>query len=178
MKKWMIINPGHDSPMQVWEYIDDVNEAMKIPYVADYIRKYGIKDSMPIVMNNLGGFHTHKPTKHDVVSIVERHTKPLISVYRQYPYNSRAFRTGWISPDCNTFSCDYMGHLKLAVQITEELYGLYDCATPDDELFERGWIKVSNKRAVFNWDKITDKQAERLQDWGISTRYGGADDGK
>ena len=166
--KWMIIKHNDDVPLEVWRFIDDINVAMQFPYVADAIKKYGEENVMPIVMNDLGGYHTHKPTAPDVVAIVERATKPCISVYIQYPYNRRTFETGWISPDCNTFSCDYMGHYKLADKIASELYGCDDLCTADDFLLDRGWIKVNHKRAVFDWEKINDRQAEYLKDRGIS----------
>ena len=175
MKKWMLIRPYKDSPIQIWEFIDDLQEALQYWYVARAISKYGINKVMPIVMNDLGGYHTHRPDAPDVVAIIESVEKPGISVFKQYPVNSENFRTGWLSPDCTSFSCEYMGHIGLAMRIVKEFFGLPENPTADDALLEKGWIKVMNRTWLGEWDKINDKQMAFLEEKGFKCHIGKGD---
>ena len=167
MKKWMLIQRYKDSPIEIWEFIDDLQEAMQYWYVADCIRKFGVNKTMPIAMNDLGGYHQHRPDALDVLAIIESVEKPSISVFKQYPVNSETFRTGWLSPDCTSFSCSYMGHIRLAMQITREFLKMPESAVADDVLLEKGWIKVMNGKWLGDWDKINDKQAAFLEEKGF-----------
>lgn len=170
MKKWMLIQKYPSSPIEVWEYIDDLKEAMKYWYVANVIRKYGIEKTMPIVMNDMGGFHTHRPTDDDVLAIVESEEKPLLSVFKQYPVNNEHFRTGWLSPDCISFSCPYMGHFRLAMNLCRDFYKMPENNLADDILLGKGWVKVMNGKWFAYWDKITDEQAAFIEKKGF-TRF-------
>lgn len=81
LKKYMIIKSPYDGTKAVWEYIDDLDEAMSYWYVAQAIEKYGVESMMPIVMNKLGGYHTHRPDEPDVVAIIESVDWPDLKVW-------------------------------------------------------------------------------------------------
>ena len=163
----MLIKPYENAPIQIWEYIDNVNEAKQYWYVAQAIQKYGADKIMPIVMNDFGGYHTHHPNESDVVAIIESKDKPNISVFKQYAINSENFHTGWLSPDCTSFSCSYMGHISLATKIVNEIIKDYESVIPDDVLLEKGWIKVANGKWLGRWRKINDKQIAFLEKKGF-----------
>ena len=163
MKKWILIQPCKGAPIQVWEFIDDIREAMKYWYVRQAIEKYGADKVMPIAMNDVGGYHPHKPDEKDVVAVIESVEKPNISVFRQYPINDERFVTGWLSPDCTTFSCGYMGHIGLAMKIVEELFNEPQNVTADDFLLEHGWVKVMNEKWLGCLDQMNDSQVEFLE---------------
>jgi len=169
--KWMLFRSSEDEPVHVWEYIDDVNEAKKYWYVADAIRKYGVESVMPIVMNANGGYHTHRPDAEDVVAIIESVNEPSLSLFEKYPVNCKGFRTGWVSPDCTTFQCDYMGHIGLAMKIAEEMLGLPNHVTADDLLLDAGWIKVADKQWMGHHGKYNNKQIEFLSKMGIVPKF-------
>ena len=166
-KKWMLIQRYEDSPIEIWEFIDDLQEALKYWYVARCIREYGVDKIMPIVMNDLGGYHTHRPDAPDVLAIIESEEKPNLSVFKKYPVNRKDFHTGWLSPDCTSFSCSYMGHISLAIKIVREVLKMPTSVVADDVLLEKGWIKVMSGRWLGYWDKISDKQVTFLEERGI-----------
>lgn len=167
MKKWMLIQRYPTSPVEIWEYIDDLREAMKYWYVARAIQKYGVEKVMPIVMNDMGGYHTHRPDCSDVLAIIESEEKPNVSVFRKYPVNNEHFDTGWLSPECTSFSCHYMGHIRLAMDICRDIYGMPETNIADDVLLGKGWIKVQNGRWLAMWDKINDEQALYIEKKGF-----------
>lgn len=168
MKKWMLIKPHENASIQIWEFIDDIEEAMEYWYVRDAIEKFGVDSMMPIVMNDMGGYHTHRPDEKDVVAIIESYKKPNISVFKQYPINNAMFHTGWVSPDCTTFSCGYMEHIGLAMKIVEELFAIPEHVVADDFLLDLGWIKVMHGKYLFHYGKINNKQAVFLQEKGFT----------
>ena len=170
MAKWMLIQKYPSMPIEVWEYIDDLKEAMKYWYVANVIREYGVEKVMPIVMNRMGGFHTHRPDADDVIAIIESDEEPRISVFKQYPVNIDNFKTGWLSPDGTSFSCPYMGHIRLAMNLCRDIYGMTENNLADDILLGKGWVKVMNGKWFGYWDKITDKQAAFIGQNGF-TRF-------
>lgn len=167
MRKWMLIQKYPSVPIEVWEYIDDIKEAMKYWYVAKAIREYGANKIMPIVMNDLGGYHTHRPNDDDVLAIIESDENPSLSVFEQYPVNSKYFETGWLSPDCTSFSCSYMGHIRLAMNLARDFYGMHENNVADDILLEKGWVKVMNGKWLGYWEKINDKQAAFIEKMGL-----------
>ena len=169
-KKWMLIQRYKDSPIETWEFIDDLQEALQYWYVAQAIRDFGVNKIMPIVMNDLGGYHQHRPDAPDVLAIIESEEKPNISVFKQYPVNSEHFHTGWLSPDCTSFSCSYMGHIHLAMKIIHELLNMPESVVADDVLLEKGWIKVMNGKWLGYWDNINDEQVIFLEKKGF-TRF-------
>lgn len=140
---------------------------MKYWYVARAIRKYGVEKVMPIVMNDMGGYHTHRPDAPDVLSIIESEEKPKISVFRQYTVNDEHFNTGWLSPECTSFSCHYMGHIRLAMDICRDIYGMPETDIADDILLGKGWVKVQCGKWFADWYKINDKQAAYLEKKGF-----------
>lgn len=161
MKKFMIIRDPYDQSLAVWEYIDDVKEAMKYWYVKYAIDKYGVDDIMPIVMNRMGGYHTHRPDANDVVKIVESETWPTLRLWEIHPMNSAAFKTGWIAPDGTTYLCSYEGHVDCAQTIRDSLYnGATPGLSADEFLLRKGWGKCTNKTYIVYNNKMTDAMAD------------------
>lgn len=172
MKKFMIIRNPYDQSLAVWEYIDDVKEAMKYWYVKHAIDKYGVEDTMPIVMNRMGGYHTHRPDAPDVVKIVESETWPDLRLWEMYPMNSKHFKTGWISPDGTTFLCAYEDHIECAETIRKIMYDGAHPGMPADEMLLEymGWGKCTNKTYIVYKDKMTDAMAKYFIDNGFTNR--------
>lgn len=170
MAKWMLIQKYPSMPIEVWEYIDDLKKAMKYWYVANVIRKYGVEKTMPIVMNDYGGFCTHRPNAEDVVAIIESDKKPQLSVFQQYPVNNKHFETGWLSPEGATFSCQFMGHIRLAMDLCRCIYEMPENNLADDILLGKGWVKVMHGKWFGDWDKITKEQASVIEQKGF-TRF-------
>ena len=154
MPKYCVYDKGPHMPLEVWEYIDDLKEALQYWYVQLAIDKYGVEDVMPICMNKVGGYHTcWKP---DVKCIIEADEWPSIASHKElfsHNINNPEFSCGWIDTLGNTYMCNYMQHASLAhdlvVMCYKQEYTTYKEAhnninVPDDFLIDKGWIKVFN----------------------------------
>lgn len=185
MKKWAFKQvPG---AIEVWRYIDNIEECKPYYYVLDAIRKYGEKDVLPILMNSMGGYHSAPMDQ--IVKIVESDTKPSYNdpLLAKYFIDTDDFCCGWISPEGKTYSCNHYGHLDCAERlctdfnlkwgygvIKSKIKGLEDLHTynaPDEVLLNNGWIKIdASKNHYCLWDKVTDKACAKLDEldykWG------------
>ena len=159
--------------IEAWEYIDDLEEAMKDWYVRMAIDKYGVEDTMPICMNKCGGYHTC--IKSECIAIIESDTWPSLSSHYDLfkgIVNSDRFNYGWIDPLGNTYSCQYMGHASLASELVTINYKVEYTRkavedrinAPDDFLLNKGWIKVlTGKPAYIYYDRyVTDTALNKL----------------
>lgn len=164
LKKYMIIESPYNGSKAVWEYIDDLDEAMSYWYVRQAIEKYGVESMMPIVMNKLGGYHTHKPDAPDVVDIIESYDWPDLNAWELYPRNRKDFKTGWISPTGDTYSCDVFDHVDCAMKLARQLYGEHTATLADDFLLRIGWFKCSNRKYTGWVRKMSEVQAKYFYD--------------
>lgn len=55
-----MLKRGDSGKLEVWQYIDTIEEANRYFYIARVIEKYGVKEILPIAMNRVGGFHSLK----------------------------------------------------------------------------------------------------------------------
>lgn len=170
MKKWVIKQPRKDAPLEIWEYIDTVEEAMEYPWVAQAIRKYGANKVVPLAMNKFGGYHSLPADSPEVVEIIISEEPPKISVYKLYPVNAQSIHNGWMNQNGTTFSCGAYGHIRCAEKLVEE-FNISEIGTihADDALLEHGWIKIANRRWYGRWGKINDKQIQVLDELGLMT---------
>lgn len=159
MKKFMLIR-SYSGATECWEYIDDLDEAMSYWYVRQAIEKYGVESMMPIVMNKLGGYHTHKPDADDVIKIIEAPDWPDLKVWEMYPMNRPDFRTGWIAPNGDTYKCDIFDHLDCAEALATQLYGKHTKTICDQFLLKCGWFKCSNRKYSGYHRRMSDDQAK------------------
>lgn len=168
MTKW-VIKKGDTGNLEVWQYIDTIEEASKYWYVTDAIEKYGVDDVLPIAMNSRGGYHSLKwdIENNNIVQIVESETKPILDLASAWTINAKNFKCGWVSPDCTTYSCSYMEHISLAHHICQVIYQKHDWSLSDDFLFNQGWIKVYNDGWTGDFEKINDNQIRLMENMGI-----------
>lgn len=160
--------------IEAWEYIDDLEEACQYWYVRDVIEKYGVDEVMPIVMNKVGGYHTfYKP---ECIAIIESDTWPSLATHFELfkdLVNSENFDYGWIDPLGNTYSCEYMGHAALALDLVTLTYSEEYTKSklveeginaPDDFLLDKGWIKVlsRNPAQIYYDDKVSKEALNKL----------------
>jgi len=168
MTKWVIKRSPYDNNIfEVWEYITDVEEAKKYWYISQAIRKYGEDKVVPLAMNNFGGYHWLPYDDPSIVCVVESEEEPTLKLFQQYAINQSDFHYGWLSPDCTSYTCHYMGHCQLASDICRELYNNKVDALADEFLLNNGWIKVATDGWYGRWDKINDKQVMFLDNKGI-----------
>ncbi len=160
--------------IEAWEYIDDLEEAMKYWYVRMAIDKYGVEDTMPICMNKCGGYHTC--IKSECIAIIESDTWPSLSSHYDLfkgIINNKHFNYGWIDHLGNTYSCNYMGHASLAhelvtmnykIEYTDSVMVKDGINAPDDFLLKKGWIKVlhGDPAHIFFDEYVTDAALKKL----------------
>lgn len=171
LKQYMIIQSPYDGTKAVWEFIDDLDEAMSYWYVAQAIEKYGVESMMPIVMNRLGGYHTHRPDEPDVVAIIESVDWPDLKAWEMYPYNREDFRTGWIAPNGDTYSCSSYEHIDCAMKLAKQLYGEHTKTVCDSFLLKAGWFKCTNKKYTGWMRNMSDDQAKYFLDHDFKSEY-------
>lgn len=166
--KW-VIKRGDSDKLEVWRYIDTIEEASKYWYVKDAMEKYGVEDVLPIAMNSRGGYHSLKwdIENNNIVQIIESEEKPILDLASVWFVNSKNFKCGWVSPDCMTYSCDWMEHISLANHICQVIYHRYDSSLSDEFLFNHGWIKVYSEGWTGDWEKINDNQIRLMENMKI-----------
>ena len=177
MDKYCIYkNPNGE--LEVWEYIDDIEEANKYWYVKQFLDKYGIEDNLPICMNKLGGFHPCDKSR--MIAIIESDHFPNIVENKDlfsHQINNPDFNYGWIDQEGNTYSCRYMQHTSLASDFCRYLYSesyskwrIGNIDIPDDFLISMGWIKVDRDGEVFKYEKVSVKALDKLEQCRIKRR--------
>lgn len=169
LKKYMFIR-DYNGSIKVWEYIDDIKYAMTYWYVSLAIKKYGADSVMPIVMNKLGDYHTHRPDADDVIDIIEAADWPTLKLWQTYPKNVHDFKTGWVSPDGDTYTCDMYEHVDCAIAIADQLYGEQTKTICDEFLLRLGWFKCANKRYTGYIAKMSTNQAKLFLEKGFTSK--------
>lgn len=160
MRKWIIKKNDVTGKLEVWEYIDTVEEANKYWYVKRAIRESSVEEVLPIAMNPLGGYHSlhYDIEAGNIVEIVESENPPALNLSDAWGINEPDFNRGWIAPDCTTYSCGYMEHYALARDICRVKYNKTGELNFEDLLTDKGWIRVCHWGWDCNWKKVNDKQ--------------------
>ena len=136
------------------------------------------EEQLPVVFDDKGGYYKFDPKDHHFVEIIESDNKYPLPLEKMFRHNDPAFKLGWISPDGDTYSCEYHSHNKCAESIVRTFYP--KSKFPELTLHRKGWIEV-----IDSWDgkerthnryvhselgAITQKQADKLFDLGLYER--------
>ena len=132
------------------------------------------EDKLPVVLDGKGGYFHFSPNDFQFVKIVESEGRPL-TLEQMFFRNDQNFKLGWMSPDGDTYSCDYTGHTKCAAVLAEKYFPR--SILPERALGKAGWLKiidswngVQREHGQFVYSltgKITKRQADRLYDLGL-----------
>ena len=132
-------------------------------------------DRLPIVADDKGGFYRFNPDDYNFSEIIETDSEYPLALEKMFFKNDVKFRLGWISPEGDTYSCDYTGHLRCAEMIVRKFYP--SAKYPERTLGRAGWIKI-----IDSWDgterrhgqfiyslsgKITESQKNTVFDLGL-----------
>ncbi len=134
------------------------------------------EDKLPVVLDGKGGYyHFDKDDDYAFVEIIESDKEYPLPVEKMFFKNDENFQLGWISPDGDTYSCDYYGHDKAAKALAAKFCPgktRYETA-----LGKAGWIKIidswdgtarTHGQFVYSFSgKITNRQADKLFDLGL-----------
>ena len=92
-----------------------------------------------------------------------------------YFKNDANFKLGWMSPDGDTYSCNYTGHEKCAKMLA--YYFFPGARIPERALGRAGWLKIidswngtqrQHRQFVYSLSgRLTKHQADRLFDLGL-----------
>ena len=138
---------------------------------------YGVvtEDKLPVVLDDKGGYYHFTDEDYNFVEIIETDKDCPLPLEKIYFKNHDDFKLGWISPEGDTYSCDYTNHTKAAVAIAKKFFP--DAALPERTLGKAGWLKVidswdgasrEHKQYVYSLTgKITKRQADKLFDLGL-----------
>ena len=131
-------------------------------------------DSLPVVIDDTGGFFSLSGAKYQFVKLAESDTCPL-TLEEMYFKNSDNFKLGWMSPEGDTYACSYTGHEKCSKMLAEKFFP--GAKLPERTLGKAGWIKIidswdgtqrEHKQFVYSLTgKITKRQADKLFDLGL-----------
>lgn len=145
-----------------WKYAENEEEAKEAGALGLSMREF----EYPILVNERGGSHTF--CKND--RFIEIRDYPLTREER-FPKDHKLFDLGWISPEGNTYSCEFESHYECAEMLCEEMN--LDQYRAELVLEEAGWIKVTRgyrakEKTVYAKDLyVTKKQVDTLFDLGL-----------
>jgi hypothetical protein len=133
------------------------------------------EEQLPVVLDGCGGYHSFKEDDYNFVKIIESNKKNPLPLEKMFYKNDDNFKLGWMSPQGDTYSCDYTNHNRCAIMLAEKF--IPGAKFPERALGRAGWIKV-----IDSWDgterqhgqfvyslsgKITKQQADKLFDVGL-----------
>lgn len=133
------------------------------------------EDQLPVVLDGNGGYYAFKEDDYNFVNIIESDKKYPLPLEKMFLKNDDNFKLGWMSPQGDTYSCDYTNHNRCAIMLADKF--LPGAMFPERALGKAGWIKI-----IDSWDgtqrqhgqfvysltgKITKQQADRLFDVGL-----------
>ncbi|MBO6141598.1 MAG: hypothetical protein J6O40_07360 [Ruminococcus sp.] len=131
------------------------------------------EDRLPVVIGS-GGYFTFDPDDYMFDRLVECEGCPL-KLEEMFFKNQDTFKLGWMSPDGDTYSCDYTSHTKAAVALADKFFP--GAKLPERTLGKAGWLKIidswdgtSREHGQFVYSqsgKITKRQADKLFDLGL-----------
>ena len=132
------------------------------------------EDKLPVVIGSDGGYHHFTENDYMFDRLVESDGCPL-KLEEMFFKNQESFKLGWMSPEGDTYSCDYTSHTKAAAMIAAKFFP--KTKLPERTLGKAGWLKI-----IDSWDgtqrehgqfvysltgNISKKQADKLFDLGL-----------
>lgn len=168
MKKFAIYKSG--TGFYYYRYYDDIQQLS-----GTHLENIVTPEILPIVADDKGGFFRFNPDDYNFSEIIETEKDCPLSLEKMYFRNYENFRLGWISPDGDTYSCDYTGHQKCAEKIAEKFFP--DARYPERTLGKAGWLKVIDSwngtqrehgQYVYSMKgRLTNRQINTLFDLGL-----------
>lgn len=133
------------------------------------------EDKFPIVMDGSGGYYHFTEDDYNFVELIETDKSCPLPLEKMYFKNHDSFKLGWMSPEGDTYSCDYTGHTKCAAMLAAKFFP--GAKLPERALGNAGWLKIidswdgtERKHSQFVYSitgRITKRQADKLFDLGL-----------
>ena len=153
-----------------YEYHDTL-ESLEGTMFGSIIRE----EQLPVCLDGKGGYYHFKDDDYNFVEIIESDKEDPLPLEKMFFKNDEDFKLGWMSPDGDTYSCDFTGHTKAAIMICKKYFP--HARLPERTLGKAGWLKI-----IDSWDgterqhgqfvysltgRLTNRQADRLFDLGL-----------
>ena len=104
-------------------------------------------EQLPVVLDRDNSFFRFTPNDYGFVEVIESAKEVPLPLEMLYFKNDPNFKLGWMSPDGDTYSCDFTGHTKAAEMIARKFYP--DAKYPERTLGRAGWLKI-----IDSWDGV------------------------
>lgn len=168
MKKFAVYKS--ETGYYYYQYFDSMQQLS-----GTFLENIVTEDKLPIVADDKGGFFCFNPDDYNFSEIIETDKDRPLALEKMFFKNHDNFKLGWISPEGDTYSCDYTGHSKCAKMIAEKFFP--NATLPERTLGKAGWLKI-----IDSWDgterehgqyvysmngKITNSQINKLFDLGL-----------
>ena len=133
------------------------------------------EERLPVILDGRGGYYHFSEKDFGFVRLLETDADPPLTVEQMFFKNNDNFKLGWMSPEGDTYSCDYTSHTKCAQMIVDKYFP--GSSLPERTLGKAGWLKI-----IDSWDgtqrehgqfvyslsgKLTKRQADKLFDLGL-----------
>ncbi len=133
------------------------------------------EEQLPVVFDGRGGYFSFRENDYGFVKIIESDNDPPLPLEKMFFKNHPDFKLGWMSPDGDTYSCNYTNHNKCAKMLAKTFYP--KAKYPETALDRAGWLKI-----IDSWDgtermhgqyvhsdrgRVTKRQADKLFDLGL-----------
>ncbi len=153
-----------------YRYYDEIDQLDE-----DRLRTFVTEDMLPVIVDERGNFYRFQEDDYGFVRITESDKDCPLRVEEMFFKNSPDFKLGWISPDGDTYSCDYTGHTKAAKYLSAKFYP--NEKLPERALLKAGWLKVidswngtqrEHRQFVYSLNGcVTKRQVDTLFDIGL-----------
>lgn len=133
------------------------------------------EEQLPVVLDGKGGYYRFTQDDYAFVEIITTDKDVPLPLEKMFFKNDPAFKLGWMSPDGDTYSCDYTSHTKAAVMLCAKFFP--GATLPERTLGKAGWLKIidswdgtERKHGQFVYSltgRISHRQADKLFDLGL-----------
>ncbi len=168
MKKFAIYKS--ETGFYYYEYCDSI-DSISDPKFKNIITE----DKLPVVFDGNGGYYHFTENDYGFVEVIETDKEIPLPLEKMFFKNDESFKLGWMSPEGDTYSCNYTNHEKAAKMIATKFYP--DCRNPERTLGKSGWLKIidswngterCHQYFVYSFNgRITKRQADKLYDLGL-----------
>lgn len=168
MKKYAVYKS--DTGYYCYEYIDSADKlkGTKFEGMVD-------ENKLPVVLDGKGGYYHFNDKDYAFCEIIESDKEYPLPLEKMFFKNDDDFKLGWMSPEGDTYSCDYTNHTKCAIMLAAKYFP--GAKLPERTLGKAGWLKIidswdgtERKHSQFVYsltDKVTKRQADKLFDLGL-----------
>lgn len=168
MKKFAVYKSG--TGYYYYRYFDDMAQL-----AGTRLEQIVTEEKLPVVADDRGGYFCFNPNDYNFSEIIETDKDCPLTLEQMFFKNQDNFKLGWISPDGDTYSCDYTSHAKAAIMIAKKFFP--DTKYPERTLGRHGWLKVIDSwngterehgQFVYSMKgRLTNRQINKLFDLGL-----------